>query len=366
MQKFFECLIPITTCNLKCSYCYVIQQNRRTSNQIDFKYSPEHIGNALNQARLGGASYISICGLGETLLPKEIANILYHILKQGHFVNITTNGTVTQRFKEIINNLPSEFLQRLHFAFSFHYLELLRTNNLDTFFQNVKLSKNAGCSFLIQINLCDEYIPHWNNIKKIVKEHTGAYPQVALTRDESKKKYTILTGKTREKYISIGREMNSPLFEFTVKNFMIKRHEFCYAGDWSGTLNLATGILTSCYGYGISQNIFEDVNKPIKFEAIGRNCPFDFCFNSSHFMSLGVIPSIVTPSYAELRNREEVGWYSDKMRIFLSKKLSDENKEYTLSQKLAVNVKHKLIHFTKKAKKQAFLSSSYIYKVTRE
>jgi organic radical activating enzyme len=349
MKRFLECLVPITSCNLRCDYCYIIYQNRRTFKQVDFQYSPERIGQSLSIKRLGGVSYISICGSGETLLPKEIVPIVYHILKQGHYVNITTNGTITKKHKEIINTIPSDLLKKLHFAFSFHYLELIRTKNLDIFFDNVRLMKNAGCSFTIQINLYDKYIPHWNEIKNIVRKNTGAFPQVALTRGSDK---TIMTSKSLEEYVTIAREMKSPLFDFAFKNYNVKRKEFCYAGDWSGKLNLATGILTSCYGYGISQNIFENIEKPIKFEAIGRNCPFKYCFNSTHFMSLGVIPKLTTPTYADLRNRKEANWYNNEMYNFLSQKLNNDNFEYSSFKKLYVNVKYFLLIFLIKIKRR--------------
>ena len=29
INRFLECLVPVTACNLKCSYCYVIQEGRR-------------------------------------------------------------------------------------------------------------------------------------------------------------------------------------------------------------------------------------------------------------------------------------------------------------------------------------------------
>lgn len=360
MKRFLECLIPITVCNLKCSYCYIIQENRRTSQKAILKYSPERIGKALSKERLKGISYISICGSGETLMVPEITAIVSNILDEGHFVNITTNGTITKRHREIVEMIPTNLLKHLHFAFSLHYLEIIKINKLEDFFYNVRLMKEAGCSFVVQINLCDEYIPHWEDIKKIVKKETGALPQVALTRDESKKGYEILTSKTFDEYVSIGKEMNSPLFDFTVKNFNVKRKEFCYAGDWTGKLNMATGILTSCYGCGISQNIFEDVNKPIKFEAVGKNCIHDFCFNSSHFMSLGVIPSILAPTYADLRNRKEAGWYSEDMYRFLSQKLCDDNEEYTKLKKLFSNSKYKILHWMDNAENKLRLLYRFI------
>ena len=46
-----------------------------------------------------------------------------------------------------------------------------------------------------------------------------------------------MTALSKEEYIKIGKEMQSPLFDFTCKNFMVKRKEYCYAGYWSGKLN---------------------------------------------------------------------------------------------------------------------------------
>ena len=51
--------------------------------------------------------------------------------------------------------------------------------------------------------------------------------------------------------------------------------------------------------------------------------------NSSHFLSLGVIPSINCPSYADLRNRKCIDgseWYNETMKEALSKKLYNNKK----------------------------------------
>lgn len=66
------------------------------------------MGNALTKERLGGVCYFSICGAGETLIPKYITDITFNLLNQGHYVNLTTNGTITNRFDEIIS-FPKDY-----------------------------------------------------------------------------------------------------------------------------------------------------------------------------------------------------------------------------------------------------------------
>ncbi len=338
IKRFFECLIPVTACNLKCSYCYVIQRDNRKNQLSKLKYTPEQIGNALTVKRLGGTCYFSICGAGETTLQPELDQIVFNILKQGHYVNITTNGTVTKCLKKIIDT-NSRYIKHLHFAFSYHYLELKRLNLLDVFFDNIRMIREAGASILVQINMCDEYVPYLDEIKDLCVEKTGAAPQIAATRKEETglEKIELLTKYSKEEYHKLGENYESPLFDFTMKNFNVKRQEFCYAGDWSGILDLSTGIMRRCYSSYVYQDIFKNPNEKIRFEAIGKCCRSPFCMNSSHFMSLGVIPEIKTPTYAELRNREDAHWYTDEMKAFLSGKLCETNKEYSSLKKLISN-----------------------------
>lgn len=339
IKRFFECLIPVTTCNLKCSYCYVIQRDRRQMKMAQMRYAPEQIGRALTAERLGGVCYFSICGAGETTMQPQIEEIVYHIMKNGHYVNITTNGTVGKQIEKILER-NKDFIDRLHFAFSFHYLELVRLNLLERFFENIQKVKNAGASFMVQINLCDEYVPYLDEIKRLCIENVGAMPQVAATRKEESglRKIELLTRMTKEEYINAGATFESPLFDFTMKNFNVRRREFCYAGDWSGNLDLSTGILRRCYCSYLRQDIFKNPNEPIRFQAIGNLCGSAFCMNSSHFMSLGVIPEVDTPTYAALRNRGDAGWYSDTMKEALNGKLMDANEEYSSIKKVQSNI----------------------------
>lgn len=358
MKRFFECLIPVTACNLKCDYCYVIQRNNRLLKLPQFKYSPEHIKKALSKERLGGVCYFSICGAGETFVPKETLQIVKALLEEGHYVNVTNNGTFTNRLKEI-TTWNSDLRRRLHLSFSLHYNELIKHNILNVIFDNVRMMRDAGCSILVQINLYDGYNKYWTEIKDLCIKEVGAPPQVAATRDERYSTYKFYTIGSDAEYIKRGKEMESPLWDFTIENFNKKHnHEFCYAGEWSGTLNLCTGVMTGCYGQGIVQNIFEDISKPIKFRAIGKGCLNKFCMNSSHFLSLGCIPSYDTPTYAALRDREIAKWYTPTMRHFLSEKLYDDNIEYN-SLKIASS---NIISYWKRSKHGIKMSIKKIIK----
>ncbi len=333
MRRFIECLIPTTICNLRCSYCYLIQEGRRTNEKAFFQYEPSVIKQALTIERLGGTSFISITASGETLSVPELPTIVKSLLENGHFVNITTNGTLTRQLIVLLKETEG-YHARLHISFSWHYTELTKFNLTDQFFDNIKKSKESGCSILLQINLVDEYLPYWEEIKRSALQHFDTFPQVALTRKEGRT-YQIYSDLTWDEYCNKGNEMDSPLFQFTTRFFMKKRKEYCYAGLWSGKLNLCTGELSGCYGRGIRQNIFEDLTKPIRWMPLGRHCPFKYCFNASHFLSQGIIPELEPlPSYAQLRNREEAQWYCKEMLEFLDAKFTDSNQQLGLLDKI--------------------------------
>lgn len=292
----------------------------------ELEYSIDTIKRSLTRERFGGTCYFSICGAGETLIPPYTLEIVKALLENGHYVNVTNNGTMTKRFQELAS-WPREELERLHFSFSLHYNELNRLGKLDSFFRNVNYVRSLGCSFLVQLNLCDEYLPYIEQIKEVCLDRVGALPQIAATRKEEVLNARVLldTELSDKEYIARGEEFDSPLFDFTIKNFNIKRKEFCYAGAWAFQLDLLSGKLRPCYHSNRVQNIFRDIDAPIVKRPVGCSCGSLFCMNSSHFMSLGVLPSIEAPTYADLRDRPEADWYSKRMNDFLSGKLADNN-----------------------------------------
>ena len=340
IKRFFECMLPVSVCNIKCSYCYLIQQNRRAMKMDEFSYTTEQMLLALQKKRLGGTCLFNLCGLGETMAQKELIPLVKGLLEEGHFVSITTNGTLSKKFDELIE-VCGDLVKHLHVAFSFHYIELLNRDWINVYFENVNKMRSAGASVLVQFNLCDEYVPYLDEIKRLCLEKVGALPQVALTRNEKTKPMSIMTAGTSEEYHQTGKTFQSPLFDFTFKNFMIKRTEYCYAGEWSGVLDMKTGILKKCYAESGSINIFENPNQPIPFSPVGCDCHNPYCVNSSHFMSLGVIPELETPTYAQLRNRPEAHWYTAEMEEFLNSKLSESNKQHGPLRKWMLKNKRK-------------------------
>ena len=104
----------------------------------NFALTPEKIGHAFAPKRWNANRlFVSFCGMGETLLCKEMPDIVYHTLAQGNIVNVTNNGTITMAINKLIN-LPKELSSRLVFAFSLHYNELKQRNLLGVFAENVK------------------------------------------------------------------------------------------------------------------------------------------------------------------------------------------------------------------------------------
>lgn len=190
------------------AYCYVVQREQNTMKVPELDYSPEIIGRALTKERLGGTCYFSICGQGETFVPDYLIEIVFQLLKNGHYVNVTTNGTLTKKMQKL-ETIPEDWRSRLQIAFSFHYLELKRLKLIDAFFKNIEFVKSLGCSYLVQVNLYDEYVPVLDEIKKICLENVGAYPQLVATRKEESlsKKIELMTQMTQQEYVEIVRRL---------------------------------------------------------------------------------------------------------------------------------------------------------------
>lgn len=342
MKRYIDCNIPTETCNLRCHYCYVTQNRKFNNKLVEFKYSPEVIRKALSVSRLGGKCLLNMCANGETLLAESVIDVAEELLKEGHYVMIVTNGTLTKRFEKIAK-MPKKLLNHLFFKFSFHYMELKRLNMLDVFFDNVNLMKRSGASFTVEITPSDELEEYIEDIKNISMKNLGALPHITIARKDSGD-IPPLTNRSFEEYIDVWKTFDSELFNYKTTIFGKKRNEFCYAGEWSGYLNLVTGDLLQCYCGKKVDNIYKKMDEPIKFLPIGNNCTLPHCYNGHSYLVFGDIPELDAPTYAEVRNRvclDGTEWLTPDMKAFMSSKLKESNKMHLENTKRHINQKNK-------------------------
>ena len=326
-KKFIDLFLPVTTCNLRCKYCYIAQLNLFEAALPKFNYTPEQIVKAFSVERLGGVCVFNICGGGETMLPSEIVPITRGLLEQGHYVMIVTNGTISKRFDEFIQ-LPKELLKRLLFKFSFQFLELKRLDLMDKFFENIKKVKNAGCSFSLEIGASDDFVPYIEEIKQISIDNVGALPHVTILRDDRIKNRPILTKYSLEEYKKIWDQFDSEMFTLRMKYWGEKRNEFCYAGLYSACVNLENGETRACHTAPVFTNVFENLDTPIKFSPIAFDCPCDHCWVSHAWLTMGDIPELDAPTFYHMRDRvakDGSHWLSEDYINFLDIKLSKTN-----------------------------------------
>lgn len=338
MKRFIDIHVPITTCNFRCHYCYVTQMKKNNTEKVAFTYSPSQVRKALSQKRLGGVCLFNVCGLGETLIPEKIIDYVEELLKEGHYVMIVTNGSLTKRFEEICKMQP-ELLTRLFFKFSLHYFELKNRGLFNTFANNVHMVKAAGCSYTIEITPNDELEPYIDDIKHYCLKEFGALCHVSIPRKENDNTIPLLSTHSLDDFCTIWGTFDSNLMKFKREIWGVKRKEFCHAGEWSGLLNLGTGEWTPCYGIrGQKRNIFENPDKPFDFCPVGKHCKLPHCYNGHSFLTMGNIPEINSYHYGDVRDREcpdGSHWLSESVYDYFNSRLEDENKdEYTLKEKI--------------------------------
>lgn len=354
LKKFIDIHIPVSICNLKCHYCYVPQAQKYGTTKLEFPYSAQYIRKALSKERLDGICLFNICGMGETLIPIETIEITKELLKEGHYVTIVTNGTLTKRFEEFLD-LTKDEVSRLMFKFSLHWLELRRTKKIDIFTSNVKMMKKLGASITIELTANDETEPYISEIIEYTEKEFGARCHISIPRDESSTEFLLQSKHSLEEFYNIWKGFNSELLDFKYKIWGNKRKEYCYAGEWSGLLNIQNGEWRLCYHSHFSENIFKDISKPIPFIPIGKNCNIPHCFNGHSWLTLGDIPAIDSHTYADVRDRKclnDENWLNNTFKDFINQRLDKNNKyPHTIIENINFNFKKNICYLKKGVKK---------------
>lgn len=331
IKRFITCNVPVTACNFKCEYCYLVNCNDRRID--DLILPPFELATKLSKDRMGGTCYFNLCADGETLLQPQLIDFVKGLINEGHYVDIITNGTVSKRFDELVSKLTPDEQGHLFIKFSFHYMELKNHNWLDIFVENVNKIRKSGISYTIEITPYDDLIPYIEEIKKFSMKNFGALPHITVARDKDTKDLKILTKLSREEYKKVWGQFESEMFDFKLSTFNHKRNEFCYAGDWSLFIYLGTGEYRKCYFGNILGNVCSD--EPIEFKACGK-CLESHCFNGHAFLAFGCIPELDTPTYYSERNRitnDGEHWVKEPIASFFKTRLSESNSIYSDEEK---------------------------------
>jgi hypothetical protein len=130
------------------------------------------------------------------------------------------------------------------------------------------------------------------------------------------------------------------LFEFKYAVWEKKIDDFCYAGRWSFCIDLCTGMTKKCYASDTLPNVFDNPTAPVIEAPVCHQCREPHCYNGHAFLTFGLVPSIQTPTYADMRDRvcqNGSHWLTPKLRAFFSQKLHDNNPEYTQKEKDRLN-----------------------------
>ena len=343
IKRFFDCQVPVNNCNFECDYCTVGQwklvQGKGPEKYTPFKYPVEQMAAALTPERLGGICAFNLCGNGETFLHPQIMDFIELLLKEGHFVSIVSNGTVTSAIDHLCE-LDENLRSHIFIKFSFHYTELKKRNLLERYFANVQKAHNAGLSLTVELVASDGNVPYIEEIKKVCMDNLGVLCHLTDPRANTTDDIRHLTEMPMEEHLKVWSQFNSALFDYRQATWGQKRDkEFCYGGVWSFNLGLGNGRLKQCYRNSDTvQFIFDDIDEPIHFIPRGRFCSFPHCFNSHVFDCLcGVIPEIKSPYYIELRNRvlpDGTEWIKPAYKDIYSHRVCENNTSYTEEEKI--------------------------------
>lgn len=343
VKRFLDCQVPVNLCNFECDYCTVGQwkaiQGKGPEKYTPFKYSVEHMAKALRPERMGGVCAINLCGNGETFLHPQIMEFIELLLKDGHFVSIVTNGTVTSAIEHLCG-LDEDLRSHIFIKFSFHYTELLKHNYLERYFENIKKVHGAGMSLTVELVASDGNVRYIDEIKKICMENLGVLCHLTDPRANTTTDIRHLTEMPMEEHLKVWSQFNSPLFDYRQATWgQNRKKHFCYGGVWSFNLGLGNGRLKQCYRNSDTvQFIFDDIDEPIHFMPRGYFCSFAHCFNSHVFDCLcGVIPEIKSPMYIELRNRvlpDGTEWIKQPYKDIYSHRICENNMEYSSEEKV--------------------------------
>ena len=338
-MRLLCCKIPTTACNMNCHFCYVDRERFPKEAQKKL-YDPQLVARALTQERLGGKAQLQLCAFGETLLDPQIVEVTELLLKNGHYVAISHNGTIRKTIERFCE-FPAEMKERLHFFISLQWEQLKKMNLLDEYADNIRMIKDADISFSVSVTVEDCLVPEIPAIKQYCQEEFGVLCHILECRDETKKEVPRMTEYPLEEHKKNWGSFDSLTFDTQQIYWGEHRDEFCYMGEAVGYLDFDSGIIwQACQGKKLC-NIFDDLDEPIRFCALGHNCKVAHCYLGNILLGFGgVIPEIQYPSFAVQRDRiceDGTTWLTPKVRSFYQQRVMNNLPSYSEEKKKYIN-----------------------------
>jgi hypothetical protein len=215
---------------------------------------------------------------------------------------------------------------------------------LDVFFDNVDMVKKSPCSLTVEYITCDETLSDMETFKAVCEKKLGALPQVGMPRDDRRKNSGLFSKYSYKNYIKKWNEVGfrSEFFNFRIQMFGKKYTDYCYAGDRYLWVNMSNGYSYQCYHTPPLQNFMGELDKPVKWLAIGNCCTEAHCYSAHSFMTLGVAPPAqgieYRPTYGDIRNRvclDGSEWVKPTFQVIFARGI--EKKEHSRVKKAVVN-----------------------------
>lgn len=344
------CNIPTTACNLNCHFCYVAR-DRHPKAPPEKLYDPELVAKALTIERLGGKAYVHMCAWGETFLDPQIVKTARLLLENGHYVGISHNGTIRRVIDEF-NAFPPELKERLHYFVSLQWDELKKKNMLEQYADNVRSIKMANISFSVSVTLEDILISEIPEIKAFCIKEFGVLCHILECRDEKKRQIPRMTKLPLEEHQRLWGSFDSLTFATQQTYWGEYRNEFCYMGEAAAYVDFGSGNMwQACHGKKLC-NIFDDLDEPIRFCALGHNCQVAHCYLGNILIGFGgCIPEIPYPSFAVQRDRvcaDGTTWLTPKVRSFLQQRAINNLPPYSRNKKIWVDAVMGVVYGRKK------------------
>ena len=326
LMKYISLTVPYKFCNLECSYCYIRQERSFENNEIQIP-DPQKVRRALSTERVGGSALINFCAGGETIMVKELVPIFKELVDEGHYISIVTNGTITERFDEILS--MGIDMSHLFVKFSFHYAQLKRKGLLPLYFANIQKIWDAGASFTVEMVPDDSLIPYIEEIKACTVKNVGALPHLTIPRYNLDPSLKVITKLSLDEYRRVWETFDSEMFRFKFSTLNQNRFTKCMAGKWSMIANIENGNIYQCLRNSRIGNLYEDMDLPLNEKAVWDKCTLPYCYNCHAYMALGLMEECDAPTYLEVRDRvtsDGRHWISEKMRGIFTQKLYENHR----------------------------------------